>query len=473
MLACFVRKFQQVCYPIIKEALGSDYSDDERPQKAFKMCKEIVRSRRTYLLKKEELKKEGKGAKKNPGKTGSKRKATPANTKGKKLKPNAKPKPKPNTKPNAKPKPNTKPNAKPKPKPKPNAKNNVKKNAKNNAKPNDSDDSDDSVNVDDFFNSDSELGAGAGAGAPGDAEDKGNVAYKCIECGLSLKLHQVYPVESRFDDVNALFVRCEEHWEQHKQLKANLLAHWDKSQQARKEEKERLAEFKKADKEKDQTKKATSTRGKKPRAKKPKTTPAKKPKTTPAKKPNTRAKKPKTTPANAKTPTPFSQQNIGPHFRKSPRKSPRKAPSKPKFQLHDHVLAKWGKAFYAAQICRVASGKYDVYFPEDGETSEGLGPGDLKAVKNPKPNWAKVSRKQFVKETFMHDIMNDRGTPLKEKPGKFRVLRMGKLQMCNYYVCARVYKNGNLCKKEKHFDMGYVQKRILRQIFPFDKTFSK
>jgi hypothetical protein len=400
------------------------------------MCKEIVRSRRTYLLKKEELKKEGKGAKKNPGKTGSKRKATPANTKGKKLKPNAKPKPKP--------KPNTKPNAKP------NAKNNAKKNAKNNAKPNDSDDSDDSVNVDDFFNSDSELGAGAGAGAPGDAEDKGNVAYKCIECGLSLKLHQVYPVESRFDDVNALFVRCEEHWEQHKQLKANLLAHWDKSQQARKEEKERLAEFKKADKEKDQTKKATSTRGKKPRA-----------------------KKPKTTPANAKTPTPFSQQNIGPHFRKSPRKSPRKAPSKPKFQLHDHVLAKWGKAFYAAQICRVASGKYDVYFPEDGETSEGLGPGDLKAVKNPKPNWAKVSRKQFVNETFMHDIMNDRGTPLKEKPGKFRVLRMGRLQMCNYYVCARVYKNGNLCKKEKHFDMGYVQKRILRQIFPFDKTFSK
>ena len=92
-------------------------------------------------------------------------------------------------------------------------------------------------------------------------------------------------------------------------------------------------------------------------------------------------------------------------------------------------------------------------------------------MREPLPNWAKVERKQFVGEKFFHEIPNSAGTPAGEKKGDFRVLRMGKDQLINYYFCARIYKNGNLCKKEKLFDMGYVQKRVLKQIFPFDRNF--
>ena len=132
--------------------------------------------------------------------------------------------------------------------------------------------------------------------------------------------------------------------------------------------------------------------------------------------------------------------------------------------------------FYAAQIYRIdPSGTYDVYFPEDMEKLENVPARDIKHVKEPLPNWAKVSRQQFVSETFYHDKFLHGGTPAGPKVGKvgqFKVLGIGEAELANYYRCARKYKNGNLCKKELYFDMGYVQKRILRQIFPFDKTFA-
>ena len=140
-------------------------------------------------------------------------------------------------------------------------------------------------------------------------------------------------------------------------------------------------------------------------------------------------------------------------------------------------MARWeDNKFYAAQIYRVhpSGKKYDVYFPEDGETRCGLSPRDLKHPKPPLPNWAKVSRKQFIGESFMHDCVDDERAPKGEKKGQFKVMKMesDKVQE-NVYMCQRMYKNGRLAKKTVWFDMGYVQKRVLHQIFPFDKTFAR
>ena len=49
-----------MCTGIIHNVIGDEYSDDERPLKAYQMCKDIVRSRRNYLLRKEKEKEQRK-----------------------------------------------------------------------------------------------------------------------------------------------------------------------------------------------------------------------------------------------------------------------------------------------------------------------------------------------------------------------------------------------------------------------------
>ena len=122
---------------------------------------------------------------------------------------------------------------------------------------------------------------------------------------------------------------------------------------------------------------------------------------------------------------------------------------------------------------------YDVYFPEDGMTKEGLIATDLKHVMKPLPNWAKVTREQFVGEYFVHDDMSATVWGEKPKPGQYKVSDRGGCTeprlfygMENYYICQRKYKNGRLSDTIYFFDMGYVQKKILHQIFPLDKTFA-
>jgi hypothetical protein len=311
-----------------------------------------------------------------------------------------------------------------------------------------------------------------------DDEDPASFAHSCIDCGKSLKLHQCFPIEAR-ENGDALFVRCEMHQNKHLQLQKVLKENWANSQKDRDAQKKKLREQQDKDKAEteEQAQPPASKSARKPSASKS----ARKP---PARK---SARKP---PAG---PVPFQVQNDAEGKRKSPRKNAgrrRKAASKTDqddFTLDQHCLARWeGNDFYAAQISRVHAavgrGKpitYDVYFPEDGMTREGLIATDLKHVMKPLPNWAKVTREQFVGEYFVHDDMSATVWGEKPKPGQYKVSDRGGCTeprlfygMENYYICQRKYKNGRLSDTIYFFDMGYVQKKILHQIFPLDKTFA-
>ena len=111
-----------------------------------------------------------------------------------------------------------------------------------------------------------------------------------------------------------------------------------------------------------------------------------------------------------------------------------------------------------------------MYFPEDMIVAC-VQLKDLKHIKEPKPNWAKLSREEYVNEWFDHIEVNVPGTPAGEKKGKFIIIAMGEGKMVNSYKCARKYKNGKICPRHVYFDVGYVQKRANNQIFPFDKSF--
>ena len=142
------------------------------------------------------------------------------------------------------------------------------------------------------------------------------------------------------------------------------------------------------------------------------------------------------------------------------------AAEKKSFELNDNVLAKYGRNWYAAQIFKVrGGGKYDVYFPEDRTI---LTTKYIKSVSIPVPYWARMTRDDFVSMTFSHALTKDAedcGCDQHE-PGEYIIKSMGRDEYVNKYICNYVSRR----KKtgiERTFDMGYVQRILLKDVFPF------
>ena len=136
--------------------------------------------------------------------------------------------------------------------------------------------------------------------------------------------------------------------------------------------------------------------------------------------------------------------------------------------MHQNVLAKWPDdgVYYPAQIFGASRGKYNVYWPQDREVVKGMSGADIKLPPDdPQPNWAKCTRKEYFQLEFVHDDPNAPGTPRRVSEdvcGKYQVLKLGTGTNINKYVCTR--ENRGL--EHFYFDVGYVQEKLLKAIFP-------
>ena len=141
-----------------------------------------------------------------------------------------------------------------------------------------------------------------------------------------------------------------------------------------------------------------------------------------------------------------------------------KKPEKP-FEVGENVLGLWqGAGWFRAQIFATSSGKYDLYFPEDGEEYLGAPKKHLKRPKK-KENWTKLKREDYLDIVFTHTDVY-RNTPT-EKKGKFKALRVGKGPHTNRYICEYVTGRKTITDNTEYpFDIGYVQKKLFTYFFP-------
>ena len=106
-----------------------------------------------------------------------------------------------------------------------------------------------------------------------------------------------------------------------------------------------------------------------------------------------------------------------------------------------------------------------MYFPEDRTI---LTTKYIKSVSIPVPYWARMTRDDFVSMTFSHALTKDAedcGCDQHE-PGEYIIKSMGRDEHVNKYICNYVSRR----KKtgiERTFDMGYVQRILLKDVFPF------
>ena len=136
-----------------------------------------------------------------------------------------------------------------------------------------------------------------------------------------------------------------------------------------------------------------------------------------------------------------------------------------KFEVGDNVRAFWpdktSKTRYPAQIFRANKKKYDVYFPQDGEVLKNVPENELLIAKKTS-YWSRSRRGQFVNMgSFLHE-QQAKNTP--RKFGRFKPVKMGTGRNINKYVCSHD-KDG----KTYLFDMGYVQCKLLLDVFPMDE----
>ena len=117
--------------------------------------------------------------------------------------------------------------------------------------------------------------------------------------------------------------------------------------------------------------------------------------------------------------------------------------------------------YYPSQIYRChKNGKYDVYFLDDGLTKRGVHP---KAIRLPrgKPKWARIRRKDLINMEFDHIDPTYPNTPTQQ--GRYKVLKLGEGRHMNKYLCTAKGLPAGL-----YFDVGYVQKRLIKHIFPIE-----
>jgi len=55
-----IEDLSKVAKPIIQELLGDDYEDNDMPGKCFALCKDIMKKRRNYLIRRTKENEEGK-----------------------------------------------------------------------------------------------------------------------------------------------------------------------------------------------------------------------------------------------------------------------------------------------------------------------------------------------------------------------------------------------------------------------------
>ena len=139
-----------------------------------------------------------------------------------------------------------------------------------------------------------------------------------------------------------------------------------------------------------------------------------------------------------------------------------------KFSVDQNVLAVWpddGNR-YPAQVFSASKKVYDVYFPQDSQILLGVKEKDLSLPKK-KSLWQNLTRKSFLTMgSFNHNTMA-KGTP--KNYGKFLPLKMGEKDKVNKYLCREIVSNtrGNGGKSRHYwFDMGYVQKILLKEAYP-------
>ncbi len=138
------------------------------------------------------------------------------------------------------------------------------------------------------------------------------------------------------------------------------------------------------------------------------------------------------------------------------------------FDLHENVLAKWPKTggWYQAQVFGRRAGKYNVYFPEDDEVLRNCVPTDLKHPPTPLPNWAKMTRVEFLTMRFRENIVKKKGRKNVTECVHYQIIKFATGKNINKYVC-----RNDTSGETKLFPAGYVQKKVLHEIFPLDKTF--
>ena len=121
---------------------------------------------------------------------------------------------------------------------------------------------------------------------------------------------------------------------------------------------------------------------------------------------------------------------------------------------------------YPAQIFGADKKKYDVYFPTDGEVLYQVEESTLSKPTKKDGKWSQLTRKDFLTMgAFTHE-KHVKGTP--RMLGKWVIERMGEGRHINKYVCGK--KMGT--KNFSFFDMGYVQRLLLKEAFPFDKLYT-
>ena len=135
----------------------------------------------------------------------------------------------------------------------------------------------------------------------------------------------------------------------------------------------------------------------------------------------------------------------------------------------DNVVAKWTDGErYPAQIFGVDDkGKFDVYFPQDGEVLRQVNKSSMSRPKK-KSQWSKIKRSQFVDlDNFEHDTQR-KGVP--KKFGKYRPVGIGTGKDINKFVCKSEEKGDDTTYL---FDMGYVQQKLLLKCFPLNQKGEK
>ena len=140
-----------------------------------------------------------------------------------------------------------------------------------------------------------------------------------------------------------------------------------------------------------------------------------------------------------------------------------------KFSVGQNVLALWpdenGEPFPAQIFGKVLKPlKYDVYFPQDGEVLTGVRQKTLSLPKKTS-KWSLVNRENFLTMGFFHERLT-KGTP--RNYGKFRPEACGKGKNANKYLCTEISgKNTKSNEPRRYwFDMGYVQRILLKEIYP-------
>ena len=161
--------------------------------------------------------------------------------------------------------------------------------------------------------------------------------------------------------------------------------------------------------------------------------------------------------------------------KKKKSKPEKKSKSKPKttdkkFTLYQPVMAEWtSDKYYRGDIYRChKNGNYDVYFPEDGLIKRGVEPKQLRLPRAPLPNWAKIKRSDFLNMEFEHTDPDYHNTP--KVLGKYRVCALGQGKFMNRYLCDRNVKGRKWISGTSagfHLDVGYVQMKLMKHIFPF------